>query len=221
MWTTRVRTVVLFAACLSLAGLGWALLHLRNPAPPAAPPARVVTVTASPRPGPHGPPGPPGPPGSPGATGVRTVYLTAPPTPAPTPSVTLSPSRSPHPTPTRPPPSSTCLLPPPVPCVGAPTPTSPGRTHRPYPSGMTAPRTDALQGSARTTTQTGTFGLVLGALLAFNVLHLTPEQVAATMPLGAGLVCFLQRLVENRLGWGFLRTVPPAPKRRRRRRVAA
>lgn len=90
---------------------------------------------------------------------------------------------------------------------------------------MTKPGTpplDALQGSTRTTTQAGTFGLILGALLAFNLVHLTPEQVTAVMPLGAGLVCFLQRLAENRLGRGFLRAVPvePKPKRTRRRKTA-
>lgn len=79
------------------------------------------------------------------------------------------------------------------------------------------PRLDALQGSTRTTTQTGAFGLILGALLAFNLLRLTPEQVAAVMPLGAGAVCFLQRMAENRAGRGFLRAVPPDHPRGRRR----
>lgn len=80
------------------------------------------------------------------------------------------------------------------------------------------PRLDALQGSTRTTTQAGTFGLGLGALLAFKVVRLTPEQVTAIMPLGAGVVCFLQRWEENRIGRGFLRPVPPVVRRRRPRK---
>lgn len=82
---------------------------------------------------------------------------------------------------------------------------------------------DALRGSTRTTTQAGTFGLLLGALLAFDVVRLTPEQVAAVLPLGAGVVCFLQRLAENRLGKGFLRVVnpPKAPRKRARTRRRA
>jgi len=73
----------------------------------------------------------------------------------------------------------------------------------------------------RTSTQAGFVAAVIGLLTAFNLIHLTSEQMAAVLVVGAGLTAFVQRIVEDRLGWGFLRRVPPKRVTRRRRRKAA
>jgi hypothetical protein len=74
-----------------------------------------------------------------------------------------------------------------------------------------------LRRPGRTGAQSGGLGAVLGILLAFDVVRLSPEQVAAVMAFGTPVVGFAQVLVENRIGRGFLRTVPKKRKRRRRK----
>lgn len=79
-----------------------------------------------------------------------------------------------------------------------------------------SPALDAGQGSARALTQTGAFSVILNALLALGVVHLSVQQVTALMPVGTAVVCFVMRLAENWSGHGFLRAVPPVAAARPR-----
>lgn len=79
-----------------------------------------------------------------------------------------------------------------------------------------------VKGATRTGTQTGAFSALLGALLALNVVHLTPGQIVAIMPIGSGIACFVIRVVENRFGHALFRTVvedKPVRRRRRKKKV--
>ena len=59
----------------------------------------------------------------------------------------------------------------------------------------------------RTSTQTAVATAIVQALVAFNVVDLTPEQYGILVVLLTIIVAGVQNIVENKAGWGFLKGV--------------
>ncbi len=75
---------------------------------------------------------------------------------------------------------------------------------------------DTLGRPIRTGQQGGVVYGVVELLTAFGLFDPTPRQYGALVVFGAAAVGWVQVQVEDRLGRGFLRTVPKRRKRRRR-----
>lgn len=94
-----------------------------------------------------------------------------------------------------------------------------GTTGKKPAAGRVRPMTPG-EGATRTGTQVGFPGAVVVMLGSFGVIDWTMEQTVAVLTVTALATAFVQRLVEDRIGRGFLREVPADNKPRRRRRAA-
>lgn len=81
-------------------------------------------------------------------------------------------------------------------------------TRRKRPEPEVTPEVSPQAAGLRTTAQVGGFASLLALLTAFHVIDLTAEQTSALLVVGGGLTSWLMRLIEARLGRGFLRDVP-------------
>jgi hypothetical protein len=74
---------------------------------------------------------------------------------------------------------------------------------------MTATVSEAVARPVRGLGQGGVGWVVVEAIEAFNIYDFTEKQYGLAVVIISALVSFLQNLLENKLGKGLLRKVPP------------